>query len=81
MTNTMPIATSEWAKYEVLVASTRKYDVWRIGSPTGFVDRQLKAPQPQTRKNETKLSWALFSPAVYTSQAWLGDPQRGVGGN
>ena len=71
----------EFAKNGQEFVGENLYDVWRIGSPTGFVDRQLKAPQPQTRKNETKLSWALFSPAVYTSLAWLGDPRRGVGEN
>ena len=54
----------EFAKNGQESVGEHLYDVWRIGSPTGFVDRQLKAPQPQTRKNETKLSWALFSPAV-----------------
>ena len=54
----------EFAKNGSESGGENLYDVWRIGSTSQLCGINLKAPQPQTRKNETKLSWALFSPAV-----------------
>ena len=54
----------EFAKNGSESGGENLYDVWRIGSTSQLRGINLKAPQPQTRKNETKLSWALFSPAV-----------------
>ena len=54
----------EFAKNGSEFGGQNLFHVWRIGSTSQLRGINLKAPQPQTRKNETKLSWALFSPAV-----------------
>ena len=54
----------EFAKNGSEFGGQNLFHVWRIGSTSQLRGINLKAPQPQTRKNEMKLSWALFPPAV-----------------
>ena len=54
----------EFAKNGSEFGGQNLFHVWRIGSTSQLRGINLKAPQPQTRKNETKLSWALFPPAI-----------------